>query len=1088
MFQNFVPLGPESAERKNSTWPFLKYCAFVLSLCFWPIMLSAQTAQVGGAVHDQSGAVIPRATIEFRNQGTGSLTRATTNSIGIYHLIGLDPGTYNATVQVPGFEKLTRENIVFQVGDKDQIDFAVRIGETGQTVTVDGSGQTINTVDASVGTVINRQFVEDMPLNGRSFQSLILLSPGAVSNTPQTGGNTPPSADLGQYSVNGMRSDANNFMVDGASASNAPTFASGAGSAGMMSSSTMLGTTQAMISVDAMEEFRISTSTYSAEYGRQPGAQVVFRSRSGSNIFHGTVFDYLRNSAFDANNWFNTYSTPVVATPAERQNDFGGTVGGPISIPHLYSGKDRTFFFFSYEGLRLTSPLPSSIYDVPSNGTHNTGTYSNAEYKNLRHYAPAALQPALNAFPLPNCDTTQDAQCVDLGEGGSPYISSPESDGVLDSVSARIDYQILPSMRVFARYQDTTSSTSSDSGPNVMGLVGRNRIYLLGANNTFGGAIANELRLQYSPALFHVTSAGTTSGGAVPLNLFSIQGVPDAGETEVNVELPSETQLIQESYGSTQYQPNATDSVTWAHGKHLFKFGADYRQTTAYYGDGALSRFPFSGYTYTTAAKLLSNSSSTEISNSLRLDPTTKNLGLFAQDEWRILPRLNLSLGLRWDLNPPPSISTSEPYYTYAGDINNPSSLTLSAPNAPFYRTIYTNFAPRFGMALVIDNQPGHELVFRGGGGVFFDTIAVAQLFGNAELIGVNYKKTTTTVFPQTGNAVDVPVQNPPVAPYELFEYPNLRLVPPVSYQWNASLEQAFGAKQTLTIGYVASLGTKLTTFQEYQIPKGVNPNFSDLYLYQNGPGSNYNSLQVKFQRQLSNGLQAIASYTWSHAIDWASTEDYEEAFPLQRGNSNYDVRNNFSGALVYNLPTSYSNRIEKAILGSWNADLLFVARSAFPYEPVGPSVVNPVTGDVINGELNYNGKNPYVHAPGIPGGRQIDPSIFSVTQTPLGVGNAPRNFLRGFGEAQANIALQREFPLYERAKLQFRAEAFNIANHPNFGTVNTTCGVTAVGATCNNPIMGQATNTLSVGLGGMSSLYQQGGPRSLQFMLKLQF
>lgn len=228
--------------------------------------------------------------------------------------------------------------------------------------------------------------------------------------------------------------------------------------------------------------------------------------------------------------------------------------------------------------------------------------------------------------------------------------------------------------------------------------------------------------------------------------------------------------------------------------------------------------------------------------------------------------------------------------------------------------------------------------------------------------------------------------------------------------------------------------------------------------------------------------------YTWSHAIDWASTEDEVAAFPLQRGNSNFDVRHNFTAAIVYNLPTRYNNRFETAVLGHWNADLWFVVRTSFPYEPVGPAVVDPLTGDDINGQLNYNGKQPYVHVAGIPGGRQIDWTIFSVTSIPLGAGNAPRNFLRGFGEAQANIAIQRSFPVYERTQLQFRAEVFNILNHPNFGTINTTCGVTTLGATCNNSLMGQASNTLSTGLGGLSSLYQQGGPRSLQFMVKVQF
>jgi hypothetical protein len=312
-------------------------------------------------------------------------------------------------------------------------------------------------------------------------------------------------------------------------------------------------------------------------------------------------------------------------------------------------------------------------------------------------------------------------------------------------------------------------------------------------------------------------------------------------------------------------------------------------------------------------------------------------------------------------------------------------------------------------------------------------------------------------------------------------------LFPPSAIEWNVSLEESLGSKQTVTVGYVASLGRNLTHFQEYNLAK-VNPEFGYAYLYENGPGSNYNSLQAEYQRQMSHGLQMLAAYTWAHAIDWASTEEYSAQFPLQRGNSNFDVRQNFTAALVYNLPSQYANRFERALLGHWNTDLWFVARTAFPYEPTGPSITDPVTGDIVYGELNYNGQYPYVHKAGIPGGRQINPAIFSVTTSTLGTGNAPRNFLRGFGENQANLAVERSFPLYERTQLQFRAEAFNIANHPTFGTIDTTCGATSPGATCSNPIMGQATNTLSAGLGGLSSLYQQGGPRSLQLALKLRF
>jgi hypothetical protein len=1054
-----------------------------------PLFAQSGNASLTGFVQDSSKAFMPGVRVSAINTATNQKFETVTNKDGSYTIPSLPVGPYRLRSEKAGFQTIVKQGLFLHTQDVLQINLQMQVGSASETITVTGEENNINTTDAAVSTVIDRQFVQNIPLNGRSFQTLVLLSPGTVTGTPQISAGTPPSNDQGEYSVNGMRSDANNFEVDGASASNSPAYTSAAGSSGMLGSATALGTTQAMLQVDAMEEFRISTSTYSAEYGRQPGAQVSLRSRSGTNEYHGTLYDYLRNSAFDANNWFNTYSTKPLPKPAERQNDFGGTVGGPISVPHLFSGRDRAFLFFGYEGLRLTQPQAADIYYVPSNGTYNTGTYADPRYENLRANAPAALQPVLNAFPLPNCSTAINPQCVDYGLGGSPYLQTPTSTGQLNSINARIDYQLLPTMRLFARYNDATSSTAglSTGGPMLGQIISRNRVYILGADNAFRRTVSNELRLQYSPAVFVASDSPAQIGGASPLDIQQLEGLTSGiGESVVHISLPNTASIYETTFGSQQFQPNATDVVTWSHGRHLFKFGVDYRQTTAYYNNGAISRSPYIAYGWTTASSILSNTANYSAENELRVDPTTENLGLFVQDEWHITPRLSLSPGLRWDLNPPPSVSGAQAY-TYTGDINNPSTLAISArPGGAIYKTTYSNFAPRFGMALTIHNRPGHELVLRTGAGLFYDLIAINGFFGAGTGLGTAAISTGKTTFPLAKSQILVPV-TAPKAPYTLQFYPSNNVVPPSALQWNVTLEQAFGNKQTVTMGYVASLARNLIRFQQFTFSK-LNPNFSNAYMYINGPGSNYNSLQLRYQRQMSRALQVLAAYTWAHAIDWASTEDYNVGLPFQRGDSNFDVRHNFTAALVYNVPSNYGNRLERVAFGSWNTDLWFIARTAFPFEPTGPAIIDPITGDVKYGELNYNGNNPYVYKAGIPGGKEVDSTVFSVTSDPTGIGSAPRNLLRGFGEIQANVAIQREFPIYDRLGLQFRVEAFNIANHPNFGTVNTTCGVTKAGATCNNPIMGQATNTLSTGLGGLSSLYQQGGPRSLQLALKLQF
>lgn len=1057
--------------------------AFLIASCFLnSARAQTETGSISGRVADVTGAVVQDASLHLVNVDQGIEVSTKTNASGIYNFPSVQPGRYRIQVEHAGFKASDLVGLTVNVQDNLEENFRLEAGSITETVTVDSDANNLNTTDASVSTVIDRKFVESIPMNGRSFQTLVLLSPGTVTQNPN-------GADQGEYSVNGMRTDSNGFTVDGASASNSPSNNSLAGSSGMLASSTVLGTTQSMLQLDAMEEFRIATSSYSAQFGNHPGAQVSFRSRSGTNAFHGVAFEYLRNSVFDANNWFNTASTPVVPTPPERQNDFGGTIGGPISIPHLYSGKDRAFFFLAYEGLRLVTPQASSIYYVPSNGTHITANYSaNPNWADLRQNASPSLAPYLNAWPLPNCDVTIDPQCVDYGDGGSPYISSPPQTGEINSISGRFDFQLRSWLRMFARYADTTSNTDSVyvNGPSLFGVSGRTRTYLLGADSAFGASISNELRLQYSPAKYLTTATPVPVGGAQPYDLYSAQGIQPSGETVVRIYLPTVSSMYEEYYGSRQNQPNATDSLSWTHGRHLFKFGATYVQTTSIYQLGGATRSPNINIHFDNANQVLANTTNTYTVNLFnRQDPTVKQLGVYAQDEWRILPRLSLSLGLRWDLAPPPSLSGAK-LYTYTGSVHNPSSLALSALGAPLYKTTWTDFAPRIGSAFVIHDQPDHQLVLRAGGGIFYETISLNATFGNGTQLGsqksLSFKGYS---FPVPSSSIEVPI-GPPTTPYVISNYPANNIVPPWAGQWNISMEQEIGKRQNLTLGYVASIGRKLETLKEYSLPVGLNPLFSTFALFENGPGSNYNSLQLKYQRQMSSGLQVLASLTWAHAIDWSSSET--SVFPIQRGNSDHDVRENFTGAAVYNLPMPTKNGLEGAVLGHWNADLWFVARTPFPYEPQGPEVTDPVTGDEIYGELNYNGKLPYVWKPGIPGGRQIDPTIFSVTSSALGVGTAPRNFLRAFGEAQANVAIQREFPIYQKTTLQFRAEAFNVTNHPNFGTVNLTCGPTTAGATCNNVLMGQATHTLNSSLGTLNSLYQQGGPRSLEFALKLQF
>jgi Carboxypeptidase regulatory-like domain/TonB-dependent Receptor Plug Domain len=318
-------------------------CALLLFLSFISIHLYAQNATITGEVQDSQGAVIRGAEVRVVEQSQGTTRTVHTNETGNYNAPFLNPGPYRVYVQAPAFSTAVSDPITLTVGQTLVFNVHLKVGSTQQEVTVNAESQLLNTTDASVSTVVDQKFVANMPLNGRSFQDLISMTPGVVTQSPQNSEQAVGTS--GDFSVNGQRTESNYYTVDGVTANTSGGNGSGVGgtaTGGTLGASTALGTTQSLISVDALQEFRVESSTYSAEYGHSPGGQFALVTRSGTNAFHGTVFDYLRNNFFDANDWFNDhYGDPQ---PALRQNDFGGTLGGPVRVPQLYNGKDRTFF------------------------------------------------------------------------------------------------------------------------------------------------------------------------------------------------------------------------------------------------------------------------------------------------------------------------------------------------------------------------------------------------------------------------------------------------------------------------------------------------------------------------------------------------------------------------------------------------------------------------------------------------------------------------------------------------------------------------------------------------------------------------
>lgn len=1040
---------------------YLRAFRLLLFLCITTFAIAQSTdATISGLVVDSSGRVIPNADIEILNDATGVHYTNKTNGAGIYTVSILPPGQYRVQVSKIGFKTLIKPDIVLNVQSALALNFTLPVGATSESITVEGGSARINTTDASVSTVIDRKFVENMPLNGRSFQDLISMTPGVVTQTPQA--TTQAAGYSGDFSVNGQRTETNYYTIDGVSgnvSSGTPRGYSQTANTGSIVSSTALGTTQSLVSVDALQEFRVSSSTYSAEYGRTPGGQFSFTTRSGTNTIHGSAFDYLRNDYFDANDWFNNHSD--IRKPALRQNDFGGTIGGPWLIPSLYDGRKKSFFFVSYEGLRLVQPTAASTMYVPSLA--------------VRSSAANSVKAVFNAYPLPTGAEVTDASGSLTGL--SPLVMAYSLPSQIDSASVRVDHSVSTKHALFFRYSYTPSHSATRNLSQLNSSTINTSTYTLGATSQLSPKVSNEFRAGYSSSDSLLTSTLDTFGGATPTDLNAAFGVPtpsSALRAESYISIPSvgTAYITTNNTTNSLRQWNITDSVALQFGRHHLRTGMDYRHIKSPLNPPSYDVDPDF---YTRQSMISGIASDVSIQRNIPSRPVFHEFAAYAQDNWRLTEHVSLDLGLRWEVNPPPTEANGQIPYTLLGDVSNPSTLTLAPQGTPLWNTSSYNFAPRLGIAWRAHSAPGWETVVRSGGGVFFDTGNQIATYGFSG-IGFNVAADPTNVsLPLSASQLNLSTN--PTAPYtrtSIYAFPR-HLQLPYTLEWNFSVDQALGKDQALTISYVASDARRLLQEQRRTITS-LNSNFGTIYYFPNGVTANYESLQLKFQRSVSKGIQALVSYGWTHSLDFGSTN---AEYPFTYGNSDYDIRHSLQGGMSWDLPHPAHSTIGRLVLGGWGADARLMARTGYPITLTGNLITDPPTGNKYYSGVNYDSSKPiYLYGSQYAGGRVINKSAFT---QPAGtsVGNAPRNFVRGFGAEQINLALRRNFHLQEGMSLQFRAEAFNIFNHPNFGFVQ---------AFYSNAQFGQATKMLNQSLGTVSSLYQQGGPRSMQFAVKLVF
>ncbi len=1031
-----------------------------------PDAIQAQsiTASLSGTVQDPQLAAVKGAKLTLRDPARGLARELTSDSSGGYLFAQLPPSTYELTVEATGFAPARFERIVLNANDQRSLPISLKVAQRDETVTISGDAPLISESPA-VATSVDQKFIENQPLNGRTFQSLIALSPG-VQLTPSS------IVDQGQFSVNGQRTATNYFTVDGVSANFGTPFATTPYEAGgAVPTLSAQGGTGALASVDAVQEFTIQTSTYAPEYGRQPGAQVAIVTRSGTNELHGTAFNYFRNDKLDANSWFGNFNG--LKRPALRQNDFGGTVGGPVFIPKVYDGRNRTFFFVSFEALRLIQPVISVPSRVPSLAA--------------REQATGMVKALLEAYPLPVAAPLPDAPLE------TPYITSFSNRANLDATSVRIDHSFNARLTVFGRYNYAPSENLERgrfATPSFLTqLPALSETATAGTTMVLSPTFTNDLRFNWSKSRGGQIYTQDTFGGAKLLPrelLFPEFADPATSLYYLTIGGNDENTISPGTFSDNkQQQYNVVNISTWNTGSHALKFGIDYRRLAPSVGGRLYSKVLTVPNITQLATGIVPTAEVRQVNNFL--EPRYSNFSAFAQDTWRVRPRLTLTYGLRWEVNPAPSEANGNLPVTVRG-LSNFSTATLAPAGSKLYDTTYGSFAPRVGVSW----QPFQNMgtVVRGGFGMFYD---LGYSFAGTALSPGNYPFSRSSVFsniriddPRLFGTAGPLNTNPPYP--RLFAYAEGYQLP-YTLQYSFAIEQPLGTVNSIELSYVGSAARRLARVESLRAGVLQNPLFTRIDYVTNEGYSDYNSLQAQFKRRFSRGFQALLAYTWSKSLDTASDESITNlqapavrtGIDNDRGPSSFDIRHTFTGTASYEIPAWGESRAARAIFGGFALDSVVRLRTAAPVnvvsgrDPLGLGLTNVARPDLVLGQPLY------LFGEGFPGGKRFNPAAFD-SATPLAQarqGTLGRNVLRGFGLTQVDLSVRRQFHIFEGLNLQFRADAFNIFNGPNFANPT---GVLTSGN------FGRSTQMVNTALGGLNSQFQVGGPRSIQLALKLLF
>jgi hypothetical protein len=998
------------------------------------------TASVLGTVTDTTGAVVPTAIVTATNLATAAKAAVSTDAAGSYTLLQLRPGDYQVAVEAPGFKRAVQSKVTLQVDQRQLLDFKLELGQVSDSVSVSAEAAGIQAETATVGAAMTNLQTSELPLNGRNFLQLNQLIPGTQ---PQVKGSNL-STQGGGIEVHGLPETANNFWLNGVD-----------------NSTITIGQYVANIPVYSIEEFRVMSPTYDAEFGRQPGAQVNVITKSGANAYHGDTYFFLRNSVFDAKNYFD----PAGSIPAFRRGQYGADLGGKIV-------KDKVFFYGAFEG--LTYAQGESAKNIVPTTQETLGNFS--DMKTPIKDPTTGLPFPGNIIPANRLSSTGLAYAAMFpapNSGTNSLLVSPTGNQSDNVYLAKGDWDITSKDRLAMQWtlEDlnyhfpiaTHGSTTNIPGFGQDQRGAHDILAGLSETHIFTPNLIGEFRMGWNRYEFQYFAQASTQDWCSTLG---IQGC-DEGPINWNVpqvSLNSVYSALGNSSGEVQYGTFDTTfydpTISWIKGKHTLKFGWDYHHydTNSTNSPGPRGSFTFNGkWTGNPLSDLLLGlpyqASKIVIANQPNVDLYYGNINqtaAFVQDDFRVSSHLTINLGLRYEL-PFPGTETRN----HAANLNLSNgianaTLVLSGQgnNGQLYQADHKEFSPRFGFAY----SPGKGWVVRGGYGVFYQMVlenAIRTLHADPP-----FKGTYTIV----GDGKNITINNALVSGL-VANVPSFAAF--ANYQkggmiqeYSMDIQHELRGGFFMDVGYVGNIGRDLNNTLSYNIPapgpgavqaRRPNPNYAGITLLCPCTASEYNGFEARVEKHLAKGLQFTVSYTYSRSYDNTGTAQNPNNIAAEWGPTAYDTPNHLAFSYIYHLPfgtgltyLNHMNRVANAILGGWQLNGIYQYHSGLPFTPI--LAIDNTNTQVNSDRPNLVG-NPYqstATCQTLTPNCWVNPAAFA-TPAQYTFGTAGKNEVRGPTFSQLDFAMAKNFMLSEKFRLEFRAEAFNVLNHVNFDNPNAT-------------------------------------------------